>query len=191
MSIDEFQIIGWLQALGVWGILFSFVLSVIISILGVIPSIFLSGVNVILFGSFFGFMISWGGEILGAVISFWLYRKGVLWYRRKRELRRWSLEDRLVGVNPRRQFFVILIARITPIVPSGLVTFLAAATSVPFYIFCIASLIGKMPSVAIETLIAHDILFWGNNKIRLVVSALLILLLFLLLKRPQSYRKEV
>ncbi|MBJ9993531.1 hypothetical protein [Paenibacillus sp. S28] len=125
MSIDEFQIIGWLQALGVWGILFSFVLSVIISILGVIPSIFLSGVNVIL------------------------------------------------------------------IVPSGLVTFLAAATSVPFYIFCIASLIGKMPSVAIETLIAHDILFWGNNKIRLVVSALLILLLFLLLKRPQSYRKEV
>jgi len=43
---------------------------------GYMPSVFLSGANAVVFGSVNGFFVSLAGEVLGATLSFWLYRQG-------------------------------------------------------------------------------------------------------------------
>ena len=43
---------------------------------GVIPSVFLTGANLIVSGFWPGTFISFVGEVLGAIVSFLLYRKG-------------------------------------------------------------------------------------------------------------------
>src|SRR5690554_2005854 len=73
-QIEDFS--EWLQGFGIWAIIVSLLLNIIISVLGFIPSIFLSGVNAVVFGLIPGFIISVVGEVLGAGISFLLYRWG-------------------------------------------------------------------------------------------------------------------
>lgn len=55
----------------------SILINIVISLLGVIPSIFLTAINIQLFGVTNGTLISIAGEALGAIISFYIYRIGL------------------------------------------------------------------------------------------------------------------
>lgn len=55
----------------------SILINIIISLLGFIPSIFLTAINIQLFGVTNGTIISIAGEALGAIISFYIYRIGL------------------------------------------------------------------------------------------------------------------
>ncbi|MCH1638858.1 hypothetical protein MJ257_01950 [Paenibacillus timonensis] len=68
----------WLARWGIGAYLLSIILNVVISILGVIPSVFLTMANVLVFGGIPGFFVSWIGEMAGAIVSYLLYRKGAL-----------------------------------------------------------------------------------------------------------------
>jgi len=54
----------------------SLLLSIIIALIGVIPSVFVTGANIIFFGPVTGFLISLFVETIGAYITFIVYRKG-------------------------------------------------------------------------------------------------------------------
>ena len=116
--------------------------------LGFIPSFLLTGINVSSFGIIGGTVISLTGEIMGAVVGFYLYRFGFskvqpAW----KESRFWNFmrNQRTISV-----FFSILLFRLLPFVPSGLVTAGAALTTIRAFLFFIASSLGKIPAVLIE-----------------------------------------
>ncbi|MEG0129838.1 MAG: alkaline phosphatase, partial [Clostridium sp.] len=44
-------------------------LSIIIAVLGVVPSVFVTGANILFFGPLYGFLISLLGEVVGGVIT--------------------------------------------------------------------------------------------------------------------------
>jgi uncharacterized membrane protein YdjX (TVP38/TMEM64 family) len=50
----------------------SLFISVVIAVLGVIPSFFVTGANILFFGFWEGVAISFAGEALGAVVAFYL-----------------------------------------------------------------------------------------------------------------------
>lgn len=146
----------WLGQLGGWAIAASILLNILISISGVIPSAFLSGANAVTFGLPLGFTVSLAGEVLGAFVSYWLYRKGLLVLRRKdARLRRWR--ERIDNAGSIRQFLLILVARIMPFIPSGAVTFFAAWINMNVLAFMIATLVGKAPSIAAEVWLGHSL----------------------------------
>ena len=57
-------------------ILISLALSIVVAVLGVLPSVFITAANILFFGFWPGTLISFLGEALGAVVAFVLYRKG-------------------------------------------------------------------------------------------------------------------
>ncbi|MFX3637316.1 MAG: TVP38/TMEM64 family protein [Candidatus Pristimantibacillus sp.] len=181
--------IEWLEQWGVWAVVVSLLLSVLISIVGVIPSVILSGANVALFGLIPGFFISWAGEVIGAAVSYPLYRRGISFFKRDRKTE-WKWTNQIRTMDKRKQFITILLARVTPVLPSGLVTFISVASSVPFTIYLLASSLGKVPSVAMETLITHDLFFWQDNKIRLIVSILLLAIIYLFFRKPKKHHQQ-
>lgn len=174
-----------LRDYGMWAALVSILLNVLISVLGVVPSVFLSGANAVVFGPVVGFFVSLVGEVLGAALAFWLYRLGV------RKGLRWE-EDRFrwqqaLNRLPRhRQVLVLLFARLTPMMPSGAVTFAAAASGVRFVDFLVTSAVGKAPSLALETMIGHDLVYFRENKGRLAITLVLLLLMAVLIWRPRK-----
>ncbi|WP_223066145.1 TVP38/TMEM64 family protein [Paenibacillus caui] len=176
------QFAEWLRNMGGWAIIASLMLNIVISVLGVIPSVFLSGANAIVFGLVPGFAISLTGEAIGAGISFWLYRQGIQRLSAKKN-DTWRWVRRLNGANRTRKFYMLIMARLTPFLPSGIITFAAAATNIAFLDFLLASLIGKAPSVAIETLVGHDLFYVKDNFMRLLISLVLLSLIYCLFRK--------
>jgi uncharacterized membrane protein YdjX (TVP38/TMEM64 family) len=177
----------WLRDFGIWAILISILLNIFISLLGVVPSLFLSGANAVVFGLIPGFFVSLAGEVVGAGVSFFLYRWGL---KRVNKIRvdRWKWVQKVNSADRRKQFVSLTLVRLTPMIPSGMITAVASISNMRFNDFIIASLIGKAPSIAMETIVGHDLILLESNMPRLLLSLLLILIIFLIWRRGNKKR---
>ena len=66
--------IEYLRSFGVWAVVVSMIIDIVINIVGFLPSIFISAANGVLFGIAAGTVISWLAETIGVVISFFFMR---------------------------------------------------------------------------------------------------------------------
>ncbi len=164
-------------------ILLSLVLSIVVAVIGVLPSVFITAANILFFGFWQGLFISFLGEALGAVVSFLLYRKGFKKNVATR-LQKFPRLQQLLMAKGNRAFGLIFSLRLLPFVPSGLVTFAAAMGKVSLIVFVVASSVGKIPALFLEGASVYGISHSGAPvKIMLVVAAALI---FYFVLRPKK-----
>ncbi|CAM3551241.1 TVP38/TMEM64 family protein [Marinicrinis lubricantis] len=174
----------WLRSYGVWAILISLLINILISILGLVPTLFLSGANAVVFGFIPGFFLSLAGEALGAAVSFWLYRWG-FGKQKKVKKENWKWLQRFNEAGRSRRAMILFIARLTPLIPSGVITFAAAISRMPFTDFFLITSLGKAPSIALETMVGHDLIRIGEYYPRLLISLFCLLLIYLLYRKKR------
>lgn len=164
----------YLGSFGVWGILVSFLIDVIINIVGFLPSIFLSTANGLVFGIVPGIIISWLGETVGVLISFWLMRTLF------RDMAKHVIEKNrmLTKLDSYSTLGTMALARALPYSPNGLVTALGALSHISYRDYIIGCLIGKLPSVAIEVIVGHDIVHAGEHRLRLTIIVTLVAVIY-------------
>ncbi len=131
--------------------LLSIIFNTIIAILGVVPSVFVTMGNIIFFGITKGLIISIIGEAIGAVVSFWLYRKGFRGMSQK-TLQKHRYLNQIINANANQAMKLIFLCRFFPYVPSGFVTYAAAIGKIDIIRFSIVSTLGKIPSLFIEVI---------------------------------------
>lgn len=158
-----------------FAILISIALSIIISLAGVLPSIFVTGANIMFFGPIQGFVISLLGETIGGYITFTVYRLGLKSTVEKIK-GRYNLIDKLLISEGAKAGTLIFEGRIIPFIPSGFVTFASAVCNVKTKIFVLATFLGKVPSLALETLISYDVINIQENYLRLGITVLALIL---------------
>jgi uncharacterized membrane protein YdjX (TVP38/TMEM64 family) len=185
---DVEQVAEWIASFGLAAVAISILLNVAISLMGVVPSVFLSGANAVVFGLIPGFFISLIGEVVGAGAAFLLYRAGIRKVISTEKLNRFRWLARLNELTRPKQFTAIFLARLTPFMPSGLVNFVGATSNIRFIDFMLASFIGKIPSLMMETLIGHDLVYFQENQWRLAL-VLLILGVILIGYRIENKKK--
>lgn len=141
-------------------LLISLMISIVVAVLGVLPSVFVTAANILFFGFWRGTLVSFIGEALGAAVSFWLYRKG---FKKSadQQLYRFPKVQQLVRARGKEAFLLILSLRLLPFVPSGLVTFAAAIGVVPAALFVAASSLGKIPALLIEAFAVQQVVGFG------------------------------
>ncbi len=163
-----------------YGIIASLVISILIAIAGIIPSIFVTGANVIVFGPVNGFIISWVGELIGALVSFYLYRWG--FKKRFEHLSgKYTILDRIVSAKGFEITALLFQARLLPFIPSGFVTLAGAISNINILYFLVATALGKLPSIALEALVSFDVININTNWIRLAITIFAVCTMFLLL----------
>jgi uncharacterized membrane protein YdjX (TVP38/TMEM64 family) len=161
--------------------------SIIVAILGVVPSFFITAANIIFFGFWKGTAISFGGEAAGAVISFLLYRYG---FRASvsSQLSKFPRAKKLVDAEGSKAFLMIVSLRLLPFVPSGLVTFAAAVGRTSLLLFTVASSLGKIPALLMEAGSVYGVMSMGwKGKILLCVAALVIVVLAFRKRQPGQH----
>ncbi|WP_236633460.1 MULTISPECIES: TVP38/TMEM64 family protein [unclassified Exiguobacterium] len=166
-------------------VVISIVLNSAIAVAGVLPSAFLTALNVKVLGFGLGVTVSIIGEAVGAVISFVLYRRALQTYtspngKRFKRLREAS------GVEA---WFLVLGMRLMPFVPSGLVTLSAAFSRMTLTSFATASTIGKVPALLIEALAVTAVMRIATGW-QFVLIALLVLI-YLLWRVFQSNGEKI
>jgi uncharacterized membrane protein YdjX (TVP38/TMEM64 family) len=155
----------------------SIMVNVFISLSGVLPSAFLTAANIAIFDLKMGLVVSIIGEAAGAVVSFILYRKGLTKISVQGKWKN-KLLVKLQHTKGLEAVFLVLILRILPIIPSGVVTLFAAYSKMGIYSYSIASTIGKVPSLFIEAYAVKSA-FELSTESQLGLSIFLILLLII------------
>lgn len=165
------QVIELLQNYQQYAVFISIVINILISILGFIPSIFITAANLIVFDFWKGTFVSFIGEGLGAVISFIIYRKG-LRKLSKADSFQLSWVRKLLEVEGKEAFIVVFSLRLLPLIPSGVVTFFGAMGKMSLLIFALSSTLGKLPALLIEAYSAENVIQWTwEGKVILTVLA--------------------
>ncbi len=155
-----------------WAVLISLAISVIIAIVGVLPSYFLTAANVLFFGFWPGTLLSFIGEAVGATLAFILYRKG---FQKKltKKLSNYPKLNHLMEAKGNKAFYLVFIFRVLPFIPSGLVSFGAALSSITLLSFFAASSLGKIPSLLLEAYSVQAVSdFNWQGKLLLFIFAL-------------------
>lgn len=177
LSGDINGTLDFLRSFGVWAMVVSVVVDVLINAVGFLPSIFISTANGILFGIISGVIISWLAECIGVIISFILMRGLLRSYAEKLiQSSNWLQKlDELSGANGLK---VMAIARSMPYFPSGVITALGALSSISLRDYIIANFIGKFPSTALEVVIGHDLVTYKENLNRLALTVVAVVVVY-------------
>ena len=162
--------IHYLRSFGVYAVFVSFFIDVVINVVGFLPSIFISTANGLIFGLFWGTIISWLAETTGVMLSFWVMRTLFRGIAKKLILQ----SKMLMKLDSYDSWQAVLLARSIPYMPNGLVTAVCALSGVSSWHYFIGSLIGKLPSVALEVIVGHDVLNMGDHELRLSIIILLV-----------------
>lgn len=115
---------------------------------GFIPSVLVTAINIQSFGLYGGAALTFSGEIFGALLGFYLYRFGF-----SKANPKWLHHpywQKFRNQSDKRVFGLVILLRLLPFMPSGLVTAGAALTTISAKLFWIASTIGKVPAVMLE-----------------------------------------
>ena len=170
-STDMDHLAAHLRGYGSWTILISILANTLVNISG-LPTVVFSGANGLIFGFWGGVAVSWVAEILGAVIAFLLFR-ATLYKKSKRYIQKYKKLQFLDRMTTAESFRALVIARLIPLSPSGLINIAAAMSPMSFRNFFIATALGKLPSVIAEVYIGRDFFSFQDNKTRVVFWLLL------------------
>ncbi|MDM5205377.1 TVP38/TMEM64 family protein [Cytobacillus kochii] len=169
-------------------------LNIIVAITGVLPSTFITIGTVGVFGFKIGLFILIIGEASGAIVSFFLYRKGLYKlfsaYPKINNIEKNKFLFRLKNTKGITAFFIVILLRILPFVPSGAVTITAALSKIGLFSFSIASTLGKIPAMFIE---AYSVSYVLNLKSELqfglIIFVVILFLFYLLWERKKNINK--
>ena len=149
-------------------VVFAFLLTLFVNALGFPPAIIFSTANTLIFGIFWGIVISVAAETVGVTISFLLLR---FFFREQAEqiISKSKFLSKIDHYSGEKGFVIMLIARMVPYVPSALLNAVGALSSLSLKDYFIASLIGKFPSTGIEAIIGHDTILQEEDPTRIIV----------------------
>ena len=192
LSGDMHRIAAYINSFGAWAMVFSFFLVLCVNAIGFPPAMIFSAANALIFGIVPGILLAWIAETVGVALSFVLLR---FLFRDAAEdvISKHKSLQKIDELSGSQGFKVMLIARIIPYLPSGLLNALGAVSKMSFRDFTIAALIGKLPSTAIEAMIGHDAVTASENPYRLVFSLVLAIVMvvgFIIYEKRQKKQKR-
>ena len=186
---DMQETIDYIRSFGVWAMLFSFCLDVLVNALGFLPSIFISTANGVIFGIVPGVIVSWLAETTGVILSFLLMRT-ILRDSAEKIIQKSPYLTRLDEFSGKKGFQMMLIARTLPYFPSGILTALGAVSRISVKDYMLSNLIGKFPSTALEVVIGHDAVLFHEHMDRLALVATLAAFVYFALWYVQKRRSQ-
>lgn len=168
----------YIKSYGSMAIVFSFLLTLFVNALGFPPAIIFSTANTLIFGIFWGITLSVVAETIGVTISFLLLR---FFFRdsARKIISKSKFLKSMDNYSSEKGFVVMLIARMVPYIPSGLLNAVGALSALNLRDYFLASLIGKFPSTGIEAIIGHDMIAGDGDNTRIVVVIFLAVILIL------------
>ena len=168
----------YIKNYGSMAVVFSFLLTLFVNALGFPPAIIFSTANTLIFGIFWGITLSVVAETVGVTISFLLLR---FFFRdtAQKVIAKSKCLKSIDNYSSEKGFVVMLIARMVPYVPSGILNAVGALSALSLRDYFIASFIGKFPSTGIEAIIGHDMIVGDGDNTRIVVVVFFAVILIL------------
>lgn len=161
---------AYVRGFGLWAPAISLLLMLLQAVIAPLPGSIVAAVNGIVFGIWWGTLLSWAGGLLGATASFWLAR-----LLGQRIVQRWFGSrrlERIDAIGEAQGFWLILVARLTPLVSFDLISYLSGLSAIGYPRFMLATAVGMLPGTFAWTALGHDLALAQTTTWRLSLLAL-------------------
>lgn len=176
--INDF-IYSVINAMGIYGPILACVLILFESIFPIMPLAVFITINFLAYGNVIGFIISWVFTVLGCLMSFFLFRKGVQgWFQRLTKDRE-KLNNLIIRFNNISLTNLALIIAI-PFTPAFLVNIAAGLSNMSKRKFILALLIGKLGLVYFWGYIGTNLVESFKNPIVLIKIVIILLITYII-----------
>jgi uncharacterized membrane protein YdjX (TVP38/TMEM64 family) len=155
------------------------------------PFILIAAANVLVFGFIYGFIINYAAACLGAVLAFLFARHlGRAWVERK--MTRFPMMHQFNKRLETEGFIYVLLGRLMFIFPSSVVNYGGGISKISNRDFITATLLGKLPVIFMECLIAHDLQHLDQYRGRILLLLTIFILLIIIGNwiRQKSSRRQ-
>lgn len=168
------------------GIIPGIVLPMLEAILPFLPLVVFVVANAAAFGLWLGFLLSWIGASLGAILVFLVVRRlgdkrFFKWIRKSKQV------QKLTGWLERHGFGPLFLLLCFPFSPSAIINVVAGLSRVSLWQFILAVLTGKMVMIFMISFVGYDIRSLVTRPIRTGIVALFIFILWYVGKRIELY----
>ena len=176
----------YLRSFGIWAPLVSALIMILQSVIAPLPGLVVTLTNGLLFGAFWGTLLSWSSSMAGAVVCFYiarmLGRPAVERLVNKKALGRVDHFFERYGNNS------VLMARLLPVVSFHAVSYAAGLTPITFWGFFWASAIGELPATIVYSWVGQNLSNIGKVGLWAFVSLAALLVLGITIKQALDKR---
>ncbi len=174
-SIDSTVL--YLKSFGAYGPLVAFLLFFIQAVAPIIPYVIFAGAAGMIYGYLIGFLLAWLGAVAGAWFLYWISKKMA----GNRLIN--SIQSRydfdLKSIDERYIFWVLLVCRIFPVVPTPIINVGSGLGGVSLRVFLSSSAIGKIPWAIIYVALGNYFMQSKNISTTLTIIGLILLFSFI------------
>lgn len=177
--INKDSIFNWIQRSEPSDLPAMFFLSILFSVIPLIPFTLFAGIMGAKYGVFIGLLINWFGAVSAAIIYF-LFSRNYFWSFFINYSKRFKGVQRFQNMLEKNSFIAILFVRMVPIIPPFIVNSYSGAINITFRTFITATTIGQVPPMFIISY-CGDQIFSSILHLSLGIIVYLLFLLFILL----------
>jgi uncharacterized membrane protein YdjX (TVP38/TMEM64 family) len=168
----------YLKSFGVFAIFFGMLAVLIQTMIPFAPFILVAGANVLVFGFWWGFLVNYTMSCVGALLAFIFARYfGRKWVEKR--LAKYTLVQKFNNKLDNQGFFYVMIGRLIPVIPSSAINYGSGVSKMSMQQFLFGTVIGKLPIVFMESLIAHDLQHLHRYRLRLILLLAVFVILLL------------
>lgn len=182
----EEGLIELFEAFADFGVLVGFFLVLMESFLPILPLFVIVILNINAYGFIVGFLISYGGTVLGGYLVFLLIRR-LFRERARKYINRNRKLSRFRDYLNHRGFIFMFIMLALPFTPTSVITVLAAITDINRRAFLYLLALAKVFMIGSMALVGFDLTGYFDSPIRLGFSVVFVVLLYFISKWYQGY----
>ncbi|MFD2830113.1 TVP38/TMEM64 family protein [Corticicoccus populi] len=174
------------EQFGDLGIITGLLLVVLEAFLPILPLFAIVVININSFGIIVGFLISYGGTVLGSYLVFLVIRY-FFRARAQRYIMKHEKLQRLLKFIDERGFSLMFIFLALPFTPTAVVNVVAALSNIKKKAYLLILIAAKLIMILSMSFVGHDVTSFFESPVRLIISLVFLVLLYLFSKWYQSY----
>jgi uncharacterized membrane protein YdjX (TVP38/TMEM64 family) len=167
--MDIEAVAEYIRSFGAIAALVSFLLMMFQSVIAPLPAFLITFANAMIFGWYWGALLSWSGAMAGAALCFFI----------SRSLGRGAVEKLTskLALKQVDRFFerygrhTVLVCRLLPFVSFDIVSYAAGLTAISFWPFFIATGVGQLPATIVYSYVGGML----TGGAQMIMTALLVL----------------
>ena len=183
------QVISLIRSWEVAAPLMSVLLMITQAIVAPIPAFLITAANGMVFGSFWGAIVSWIGAMMGALTSFYiahLFKNVAL----RKIVRNQKAVEFIRHAGEKRGFYVILLSRLLPFISFDIISYMAGLSGIRLRAFILGTALGMLPATFIYTYIGHEIPVMEKDFPILLTYTTVFIFILVVFSLVQGVRKK-
>ena len=183
------QIIKLIRSWGMAAPVMSVLLMITQAIVAPLPAFLITAANGMIFGNYWGALISWIGALLGALTAFTIARLFET-VALDKIVRNQKTADFIRHAGEKRGFYIILVSRLLPFISFDVISYMAGLSGIRPWAFILGTGLGMLPATIFYSFLGHEIPAMEHKPSIIYTYTVVFIFILIVFSAVQNFRKK-